>query len=317
MIVRKIGVAIGTLFVVVTANFFLFRVVQTDPVAAVYRGRNLSEAKKAELEERFNLNGSKLDQYVGYLEQLSHGNLGYTLNSQPVSSEIAEKLPTTLKLVGTTTILTAVIGIWLGIRAGWRPRSKFDRITTGITMFFYSTSDAFFGLALLYLFASKNPWFPTGGLIDPNSTATGLNRILEQFHHLVLPGTVLVIGYLGQYSLVQRAAMLETSGEDYLTLARAKGLRDSLVRRRHAVPNALLPSITLIALNVGYTIGGAIIVETTFSIPGIGSELVRAAKGPDYALLQGIFLLISAAVIAATLIADLLYPRFDPRVRTP
>lgn len=313
-ILRKLLTAIVTLFVAATFNFFLFRLVSGDPIAAVYRGKNLSEEKKDEIRARFCLDRPKPQQFVCYLDELAHGHLGRTISGRPVESEIADRLWPTISLVGVSTILAAVLGIWLGIHAGWKPGGWFDRLSTSTTMFFYSTSDAFFGLVLLYVFAEKLQWFPSGGLTDPASDATGLVKVFEQIHHMILPATVLTVGYLGQYTLVMRASILEIRGDDYLQLARAKGLRDAEVRKRHATPNALLPSITLVALNLGFVLGGAIVVETIFSWPGLGLAFTNAAKTPDFALLQGLFLLVSATVILFTLAADLLYARLDPRV---
>jgi|CXWL01.1.fsa_nt_gi peptide/nickel transport system permease protein len=314
-ILRRLFSAFITLMITVAINFGLLRIVKSDPVATMTRGRKVSAEKRAELREKFGLDDSMLVQFLKYLKELAKGNLGYSFQSgKPVTSEILNRVWPTINLIGISTALAAAIGIWLGIRAGWRPGSAFDRISTSTTMFFYSTSDAFLGLLLAYLFTKKLQWFPTGGIIDPRSDATGLTKLLEQAHHMVLPATVLVVGYLGQYSLVMRASILETSKEDFLNLARAKGARDDTVRRRHAVPNALLPSITLVALNIGFVLGGAIVVETLFTWPGLGLSFSRALGAQDFPMLQGLFLVSSASVILLTLLADLLYARLDPRV---
>jgi peptide/nickel transport system permease protein len=317
-IIRKLLAAVVTLFVVISANFFLFRIVKTDSVASLYRGRHLTEERRAELREKFGLDGSQWDQYVAYVEQTLRGELGTSFRSgQPVLDEIRARTGPTLLLVGVSTILSAAVGIWLGILSGWKPGSRRDRAITSTTMFFYSSSDAFLGLVLVWLFTSKLPWFPTSGMSDPSSAATGLRSAIEQLHHMVLPAFVLVVGYLGQYSLIMRSSLTEVKGEDYVTLARARGLRDSAVRRRHAVPNALLPTVTLVGLNLGYVIGGAIVVETIFTWPGLGLATQEAVVGPDFPMLQGLFLVFSAAMILATLCTDLLYSRLDPRVSTP
>jgi peptide/nickel transport system permease protein len=158
--------------------------------------------------------------------------------------------------------------------------------------------------------------FPIGGITDPNSGATGLGKLIDQAHHMFLPALTLTLAYLGEYALVMRSSLLDTMREDYLVLARAKGLRDSAVRNRHAVPNALLPVVTLIAINFGFVLSGAIAVETIFSWPGLGLATYEALSGPDLPMLQGLFLVFSAAVIFFNLMADLLYVYLDPRVRT-
>jgi len=175
--------------------------------------------------------------------------------------------------------------------------------------------DFWMAMVLLAAFAINLRWFPTGGFEDAGSTATGLSAFLDQAHHMALPAITLTLGYIGEYMILMRASMLDTVSEDYLQLARAKGLRDAEVRRRHAVPNALLPLVSLSALNFGYVLSGAIAVEAIYSWPGLGRATFNALEGPDFPVLQGLFLLFSASVIVANLLADLLNGYLDPRVR--
>ncbi|HVI35117.1 MAG TPA: ABC transporter permease, partial [Gaiellales bacterium] len=203
-----------------------------------------------------------------------------------------------------------------GIAAAWRRRTRTDYALTSFTMATYSMPDFWLGMLLLTGLAVGLGWFPVGGITDPNSDATGLAHLADQAKHLVLPALTLTVAYLGEYALVMRSSMLDTMREDYLVLARAKGLRDALVRNRHAVPNALLPVVTLVAINFGFVLSGAIAVETIFSWPGLGLATYQSLQGPDLPMLQGLFLLFSAAVILMNLVADLLYAYLDPRVRT-
>jgi peptide/nickel transport system permease protein len=219
----------------------------------------------------------------------------------------------TLLLVGTSTLI-AMIGIPLGYRAGWRRGSRFDAGATSVSMLTYAMPEYWIGMVVLGVFAASLGWFPVGGLNDPGSTATGVARLLDQLHHMILPALVLAVAYIGEYMIVARSAMVDTTREDYLQLARAKGLRDSDVRHKHAQPNALLPVVSLSAINFGFILSGAIAVESIFSWPGIGQQTQFAISGPDFPMLQGLFLLISAAVILANLAADLLYGYLDPRV---
>ncbi len=159
------------------------------------------------------------------------------------------------------------------------------------------------------------PWFPVGGMTDLGVDHGFVGSVLDHAHHLVLPGLTLSLAYLGEYAIIMRSSMLEVMGEDYLTVARAKGLRDKAVRNRHAVPNALLPVVTLAAINLGFVLSGAIAVETIYSWPGLGKATGDAIRGPDLPMLQGLFLVFSAAVIVFNLLADLLYAVLDPRVR--
>jgi peptide/nickel transport system permease protein len=225
-----------------------------------------------------------------------------------------DAIPATVALVGVSAILSAVIGTLLGIGAAWRRNTWKDHSITSGTMVFYSMPDFWLGMLLLVGFAVVVPIFPVGGIIAAGSTATGFDRLLDQLHHLVLPAATLTLAYLGEYALVTRSSLLEVMGEDYLTVARAKGLRDKIVRRRHAVPNALLPVVTLAAINFGFVLSGAIAVEAVFSWPGLGKATADAIRGPDLPMLQGLFLLFSAAVIFFNLIADITYAYLDPRV---
>jgi peptide/nickel transport system permease protein len=313
----KVVGALVTLAFVVVVNFFLFRIVESDPVANLFRGRNLTQQQRADLTKQFGLDGSTGKQFVAYLEQTASLNLGrsYT-NNQPVASEIRRKAGPTIALVGISAVLSAVIGVLLGVAAAWRRRTKTDYSVTTFTMATYSMPDFWLGMLLLSGLAVGVGVFPVGGIVDPNSDATGIAKLADQARHMFLPALTLTLAYLGEYALVMRSSLLETMREDYLVLARAKGLRDSLVRNRHAVPNALLPVTTLIAINFGFVLSGAIAVETIFSWPGLGLATYEALNGPDLPMLQGLFLVFSASVIFFNLLADLLYTYLDPRVRT-
>jgi peptide/nickel transport system permease protein len=312
----KILASLATLMFVVAFNFVLFRVIEGDPVANLFRGRNLSEVQREELQKQFGLDRSLGGQFVAYVEQTATLNLGRTYTSnQPVASEIWRKAGPTIALVGISTLLSAVLGVLAGIVAAWRRRSRTDHALTSSTMALYSMPDFWLGMLLLSVFAVGLGWFPVGGIVDPNSDATGLAKLLDQAQHMFLPALTLTLAYLAQYSLIMRSSLIDTMREDYLVLARAKGLRDVLVRNRHAVPNALLPVVTLIAINFGLVLSGAIAVETIFSWPGLGLASYEALKGPDLPMLQGLFLVFSAAVILFNLFADLLYAYLDPRVR--
>jgi peptide/nickel transport system permease protein len=309
--------SLATLLFVVCFNFFLFRVVESDPVANLYRGRNLSASQRAELTKQFGLDKSTTGQFVDYLEQTATLNFGrsYT-NNQPVWDEIKRKAGPTIALVGVSAVLSAVFGILLGIAAAWRRRTKTDYTVTGFSIATYSMPDFWLGMILLTTLAVGLGLFPVGGLVDPASTATGFAKLTDQAQHMFLPALTLTLAYLGEYAIVMRSSLLDTMREDYLVLARAKGLRDVLVRNRHAVPNALLPVVALLAINFGFVLSGAIAVEAIFSWPGLGLASYEALKGPDLPTLQGLFLVFSAAVIFFNFVADMLYAYLDPRVRT-
>jgi peptide/nickel transport system permease protein len=247
-----------TLGFVLVFNFFLFRVVQTDPVGSLFRGRNVPQDRLDQMRVEFGLDKSLPEQFVAYLRETAQLNFGLSYQSrQPVWTEISDKIWPTVVLVGVAALLSAVIGVIGGIIAAWRRGSKTDYSITSSTMVFYSMPDFWLGMLLLVGFAVVLGWFPVGGLVDLGSNATGFARLLDQLHHLALPCLTLTLAYLGEYAVVMRSSLLDVMGEDYLTVARAKGLRDVQVRNRHAVPNALLPVVTLGAINLGFRAVGS------------------------------------------------------------
>jgi peptide/nickel transport system permease protein len=238
----------------------------------------------------------------------------------PVSELIMDRFWPTMLLVGTSTILATLFGVWIGMRAAWNRGGLFDKISTGSTLTLYSMPEWWLGLMLIATLAvGAGPIpgiFPTGGLHSTDVDPTSLAGVVDTAWHLFLPVLTLTLAYLADYSLVMRSSLLDELGEDYLMTARAKGLRDVAVRRHHAVRNALLPTTTIAAVNIGFVVSGAITVETVFSIPGLGLLSTEALEIPDYWVLQGTFLIASAGVIVANLFANLLYGILDPRVRT-
>jgi peptide/nickel transport system permease protein len=315
-LLQKIRGSFLLLVFVLIFNFFLFRVVDRDPLAK-YRGRSkLTPEQRETLIAQFGLDGSKWEQFTAYVKNTFRLDFGRSFDSRRlVSSEIWDRLGPTLLLVGISTVLTIGIGLWIGIRAGWRRGSRFDKASTATTMVLYATPEFFLGMLFLAFLAGRAGWFPTGGVRDVSGDLSGFEAVLDRIHHLVLPVATLTLGYLGSYALVMRTSMLDTSGEDYLVTARAKGLRDVDVMKRHAVPNALLPSVSLIAISFGFVIGGAITTETVFSYPGLGLATADAIRNTDLPMLQGLFLFSTAAVIVFNLLADLLYGVLDPRVK--
>ncbi len=317
---RKIVSSTASLAFILVFNFFLFRVLPGDPAKSLTRNRLVPAEQVAELRKSFGLDKPLLEQFWLYLGNTLSGDLGISYKfRQPVTSVIAERLWPTLVLVGTGTLLATVIGLRIGVRSAWHRGSAFDRVSTGSTLTVYAMPEWWLGLILLAAFAvGIGPFpgvFPTGGLVSPGVDPSSLRGIADQAWHLALPVLTLTLAYLAEYSLIMRSALLDEMGADYLLTARAKGLRDDLVRRRHAVPNALLPVVTLVALNLGFVVSGAITIETVFSIPGLGLLTYEALRVPDFPLLQGCFLLFSVGVVFANLVADLLYSRLDPRVR--
>ena len=314
----KVLRAFITLAFVVVFNFFLFRLLPGDPIGLYTRGRNQDAEQLAEL--RRELDKPILEQFLTYIRNPFDPGIDSTRFSRPVWEMIGERIWPTFLLLGTAIILASIIGIWVGIRAGWKPGSRFDKISTGTTLTLYSMPEFWLGMMLLIVFSvgafGIPGMFPVGGIVTPGVDTSSPMGWLNVLWHMVLPCTTLTLIYLADYSLVMRASLIDERKQEYLTLARAKGLRDVMVRQKHAVPNALLPTITLIFLSLGFVVTGAITVETVFSWPGLGLLTYEALRGPDIPLLQAIFLLFSIAVIGANLIAELLYVVIDPRVRS-
>jgi peptide/nickel transport system permease protein len=311
---RKILHAVATLFAVITFNFLLFRVLPGDPIALLTRSERLTPADVAELEAEYGLDEPLPAQFVNYVGDVLHGDLGVSLRTGiPVSTLIAERIPPTALLVGIGTLLATVLGVLIGIKGGWSRGSRFDTTSLYGSLVFYSMPEGWLGMLLLIVFAGTLGWFPAGGF--HGTEATGFAAVIDVANHLFLPVLTLTLGYIGEYAIVMRASLLDTVNEDFIATARAKGVPEDLVRRRHAVPNAFLPTFTLIFLSFGYVLGGSIVIEAVFSWPGIGQLTYDAIDELDYPVIQGIFLITSAAVIVFNLIADLTYGRLDPRVR--
>ena len=319
-VIRNLGVkifsAVVTLLFVLVFNFFLFRVLPADPARNLARGTTLTATQMAAINKTFGIGLPLWQQFTNYFVQTFRGNLGISFQYHiPVSQVIGHALWPTILLVGSSTVLSTIIGVWMGIRAGWNRGGAFDQVSTAVNNTLYAMPDFWLGMVLLIAFSSHWYLFPAGGMNSVTGNLSGLSGLSDLLWHLTLPCAVLTLVYLAEYSLVMRSSLIDELGNDYLLTARAKGLRDAMVRRRHAVPNALLPSITLIMLNLGFVISGAITTETVFTWPGLGLASYNALNFPDYPVLEGCFLLFSAAVIAANLIADLLLTVLDPRVR--
>jgi peptide/nickel transport system permease protein len=236
-----------------------------------------------------------------------------------VSEVIASRIWPTFLLLGTVMIASAAIGLIIGIYGGWRHGSRFDVASLNVTLFFFAMPEFWFGILMLMAFAGGvGPFpaiFPTGGYETPGADLTGWAHIADVLNHMFLPWFVLTVAYLGQYALIMRNSLIDVMNDDFVQTARAKGVRDKKVLWDHVVPNALLPTITLTFLSLGFIFGGAITIESIFSWPGLGLLTVQAIGVKDFPLLQGLFLLFSTAVIFANLIADICYSYLDPRVR--
>jgi peptide/nickel transport system permease protein len=313
-LLRKVAGALATLTFVLAFNFVLFRAVG-DPVRLLTRSQtHLDEKEAARLREEFGLDKNLFAQFVGYIPDTLTGNLGTSfISGRPVAKVVGERISKTVLLVGLSTVFSVALGMLAGIRGAWRRGSAFDRGSLLGSLVFYSMPEGWLGMLLLVGFAGALGWFPSGGY--QTADLTGLSHLTDVAKHVFLPCLTLTLGYIGEYAIIMRSSLLEVLDEDYIQTARAKGLRDDAVRRRHAVPNALLPTLALVFYSFGFVLGGAIIVEAVFSYPGLGLLEFQAIGASDFPVIQAVFLLSSAAVILFNLIADILYGYLDPRIR--
>jgi peptide/nickel transport system permease protein len=308
-----------TLWAALTVNFIIPRVMPGNEAQAVLGTfRNINPAALHALEIQFgvNVHQNVLVSYFEYLRNCLTGQFGVTAEGVPVMTEIAQKLPWTLGLVGVTTVLAFVIGTVAGVASAWRRGGRLDAILPP-TLFIISTVPVFFvGLLLLYLFAVKLNWLPLGGNYSIGLTPSlSLSFIWDVVKHAILPGLSLVIVTAGLWVYSMRNNMVTTISEDYVKTGRAKGLPNRRVMYDYAARNAILPNLTGFAMQLGYVLGGAIVVEYLFSYPGLGYLFYTATTDHDLPLMQGLFLFYTLAVLICVLIADLLTAVLDPRTR--
>lgn len=274
-----------------------------------------SEAKAAVL-ARHGLDQPLWRQFTIYIGQLARGDLGYSYRQRrPIRAIILDRLPWTILLAGSALALSAVIGVIVGTLAAWRRGRISDLGTLSLFIFLDSMPSFWLGMILVALFAAHRRWFPVFGAQSPFADYTGWATVLDVLRHLALPLATLTLVTIAGLFIITRYATLEILGEQYITVARAKGLSEWRVIFRHALRNALLPVITVFMLSLGFVVSGATVIETVFAWPGLGRLMFEAVLQRDYPVLQATFMMVTVCVIAANLVADLLYPLVDPRVR--
>jgi peptide/nickel transport system permease protein len=316
---RKFAQALVTIAAIVVLMFLMFRMMPGSPDRALGRNPHLTPEVIAAARARWGLDKPVVpDQLVAYIGSMATGDLGYSIfyRGQPVTDVVGQSVGPTVLLVGLGEVVAIIVGLLIGAYAGWRRGGVVDRVGNGASLVLYSMPYFVIGMPLIIIFAAGLHWFPTSGMISPAADSAPLPEyLIDLGRHLVLPLTAVSLGLLGAYSILMRAAIIETRAEDYVTTARAKGLADSRILRAHAFPNALLPMVTLIAINLGYVIAGAITAEIVFNWPGLGTLTIDALSALDYPVLQGIFLLVAVSVVLANFAADIVYGFLDPRVR--
>jgi peptide/nickel transport system permease protein/oligopeptide transport system permease protein len=300
-IVRTLLLSLITLFGVSVLIFLMLRVLPGDP-ARVLAGLNASEEQVSRLREQLGLDESLLVQYWGFITGVVQGDLGESARtSRPVTSEIAVRLPATLILAVVATVIGSVVGVAAGVIAAVRRNSFVDHAISSVAMMGVSMPVYWLGLLLILLFAVTLGWLPAAGSAEPLS--------------IVLPATTLAAFSTALISRMTRASMLEVLGQDYIRTAEAKGAPPRTVIIKHGLRNAFIPVLTVISLQFGALLGGAVLTETVFGWPGIGRLLVDSIAARDFAVVQGIVLVYAAAFILLNVIVDVLYVVVDPRIR--
>jgi peptide/nickel transport system permease protein len=317
-LLKKFSQSLLTVFIVLVMNFFLFRIMPGNPLRILIRNPKVSPDTLARINEQFGLDKELHVQFFYFLRDLFQGDLGVSFNyRQPVVNVIMERVPATLLLVGVATILSIVLGVLIGVISAWKRGTKADVAGLSISLIFYSMPTFWFAILMVMLFSVYLRAFPTGGMGVPGASYASLwSEMMAKGRYLFLPATTFGLILAGEYALIMRNSLLEVLSEDYMTTARAKGVKPRDLLQKHAIPNAMLPMVTLIAINLGFIIAGAIQVETVFSWPGLGRLMYSALMTRDYPLLQGLFLIITVCVIGANFCADILYGYLDPRVKS-
>ena len=316
---RRILQTIPIILIISILLFIMVRAAPGGPLTAARRNPNITEEQIQKLEEQLGLNRPLPVQYVNWLGDMLRGDMGQSIKfRRPVSEMIGERIPNTLMLVGLSFLVTLMIALPVGILSARKPYSIFDYIATTITFMGQSLPVYWLGLGLILVFYvtlknpfNGNPLFPGGGM----NTFGKEGDFLDTLWHLVLPVTALSLGWAAWYSRFLRSSMLDVLHEDYIRTARAKGVIDRYVYYKHALRNAILPLVTLIALDLPSLFAGALFVETIFSWPGMGRLFWDAARGRDYPVLLGVVMITAVLIIGANILADLAYGLLDPQVK--
>jgi peptide/nickel transport system permease protein len=315
-LLRRVLVLFASIFAVITFNFFLFHVIPGDPLRLIARSQRLQPDQVEHLRQVYGLDGSLFTQYVDYLRNLLHGNLGYSYSlHENVSSIIGRALVNTAILLTCSTLIVVVVGVLVGVFAGSRVGKKSDSTTVVGSLIMWSLPTFWVGMLLLFTFGVWIGGLPLSGIQTPNAIYPNIFwQIGDVGRHLILPTITLAIVDIAFFIIITRTSLVEVSGEDYMLTARGKGLSRRRVVWGHGVRNALLPVVTASVLYVSALVAGAIQVEVVFSWPGMGLLTYNAVLARDYPVLEASFLIISVAVIVANFGSDLLYRRLDPRV---
>lgn len=316
-IIQRLSLMVFSIYMVITILFFLFRQVPGGVTAMMAPG-TLPRNVRQRIIEDYGLHQPLWKQYLLYMYNFIQGDLGQSFYyGTAVADMIALRFINTLSLMLTAIVFSYIIGVYIGAHLGWMRGKSKERLGMLIVLIARSTPVFFTALVMLYVFSFELGWFPYGAMRSVAAGETGIARFLsvDFLYHLVLPVVSLSIFYTGLPLLLLRNNMLEVVTEDYIETARAKGLEENRIVFRHAARNAILPVVTAFAVAIGFSVGGQVLIETVFSWPGLGREMVNSALRNDYPMAQATFLTLAVMVILMNFIADMLYSYLDPRVR--
>ena len=317
ILLRRVISLFVTFLLVICINFVLFRMMPGDPLQfMVPSDPKIPDEYKKLLIERYNLDDSMSEQFITYIKGVFTLDFGESFEYKvPAMDYLFEYIPWTLLLVGIASVFMIVIGMLIGIVAAWKRGGLFDCGSLAFSLFFYAMPTFWLAMIMVMTFAETWEIFPPSRALDIGTQFEfTLASVMDLLHHLVMPVTCLVLVYIATFSLVMRGSLSDVMTEDYITTARAKGLSEKEVLKNHAVPNAMLPMLILIALTIAYIVGGAFMVEWVFEYPGVGWATIDAVYEEDWPVLQAAFFLIAVAVIIANFVSDILMLYLDPRV---
>jgi len=308
---------LGLVMAVVILNFVLVHAAPGDPVETIAGASGgMSPELMAQLRTQYGLDRPLPVQLGVYLGKVLQGDLGYSyFFNMPVTAMIAERVPATLLLVLSAVLFAFLVGTALGVLSSRKPNGMLSQFITVLSMVGFAAPVFWVGIMLVILFASVLPILPVAGMRAIDSTGGGIADVLDVLHHLVLPALTLSLVYLAQYSRLARSSMLDVLGSDFIRTARAKGLADRIVLYKHALRNALLPVVTVLGLQFGNVLAGAILVETVFNWPGLGRLAFDSVLRRDYPTILGVLLFSSIVVVVMNQLTDLCYRLIDPRIK--
>ncbi|WP_197215737.1 ABC transporter permease [Cytobacillus firmus] len=305
------------IFLMLTLNFLLPRLMPGNPLVFL-AGEDvgfMSSAEKEAILDKHGLNDSLLEQYGTYIKNILTGDFGYSYQQKRQISELLmERLPWTMLLTGLGLVISTIIGVMFGAISAWRRGTKTDANLLTVFMFLSAMPSFWVGMILVSVFASQLGWLPVFGAESAWSNLSGIDRLIDIGEHLILPLTTLILISVTSTFMIMRYSMLNVLGEDYIMMAKAKGVKDKVIKYKHAMRNALLPVATVFMLSLGFTLGGATVIETVFAYPGVGRLMFESVLSRDYPLIQATFLIITFSVVIANFLADLIYPLLDPKV---